>query len=163
PLGTRTFANDYAYSNFSLAVSGTTFPAHLSLGYDVTVTAGPFDASLHAGGVLNDPGLFAHFSGGTIAFGLSDFSGPAFSSTNLPTSLSLGAFQGKTFQVLLQANDPRILAPSVDRVVDIAGTMDGLSVEVTKARATPEPASWLLFVLGLPGAAALARRRRQHI
>jgi hypothetical protein len=159
PLATNPSANDYAFSKFALSLNGTNLPGHLSLGYDVTVIAALFDASLHAGGVLNDPGLFAHFSGGTIAFDLTDTSGTALSSTNLPTSLNLAAFLGRTFQINLQATDPAILAPPVDRFVVIEGTIDSLSVEVTKPRAAPEPASCLLFGLGLLGTAALARRR----
>jgi hypothetical protein len=161
PIAPGPSASDYAFSKFSLSLNGTTLPGHLSLGYDVTVNAALFNASLHAGGILNDPGLFAHFSSGNIAFDLYDGSGTAFSSTNLPTSLNPAAFQSKTFQINLQATGFGILAPPVDRSLAISGTIDNLSVQDTKPRAAPEPASCLLFGLGLVGTAALTRRRRR--
>jgi hypothetical protein len=154
---------DYAYSNFALSLNGTALPGHLvPVADDVTVTDALFiGALLHAGGTLNDPGLFPHFSGGSIAFDLNDFSATAFSSTALPTSLNLAAFQDKTFHINLQATDPAILAPTAPRSVDISGTIDSLSVEDSKPAAVPEPASCLLFGLGLLGTAALVRRERR--
>jgi hypothetical protein len=163
PIAPGASVADYAYSNFSLSLNGTTLPGHLvPVGDDVTVTDALFiGALLHAGGTLNDPGLFTHFSGGFIAFDLNDFTATAFSSTALPTSLNLAAFQEKTFHINLQATDPAILAPSAPRSVDISGTIDSVSVEVTKPAAAPEPASCVLFGLGLLGTAALARRARR--
>jgi hypothetical protein len=153
--------SDYAFTKFSLSLNGTTLPGQVSLGFDVTVTNALFlGAMLHAGGTINNPGLFPNFSGGNIAFDLSDPTATAFSGVSLPTSLSLAAFPSKTFQINLQANDPPGIAPTVDRSASIFGNIDTLSVDVAKPQQVPEPASCLLFGIGLLGTAALARRRR---
>jgi hypothetical protein len=159
PLASGPGLADYPFTNFSMTLNGTTLPGLLSLGYDVTVINQLFLASLHAGGVLTDPGLFPHFSGGNISFDLTDGSGVALSSTNLPTNLSLSAFLGRTLQINLQATDPGTIAPSVVQNVEILGTINNLSVNVTKPKTAPEPASCLLFGIGLVGTAGLARQR----
>jgi hypothetical protein len=163
PFATSSGVSDYPYSNFSLSLNGTTLPGHIvPIGYDVTVTDALFvGALLHAGGTLNDPGLFPHFSSGNIAFDLNDFTTTAFSSTNLPTSLNLAAFQEKTFQITMQATTVGDIAPSLSQSVNISGTIDNLSVDTSKPRETPEPASGLLFGLGLLGTAAVAWRRQR--
>jgi hypothetical protein len=162
PLAGGPSVADYAYSKFSLSLNGTTLPGHLvPVGDDVTVTDASFGALFHAGGTLNDPGLFAHFSGGFTAFDLNDFTATAFSGTALPTSLNLAAFQEKTFHINLQATDLATLAPSEPRSVDVSGTIDSLTVEARKPEAAPEPASCLLFGIGLLGTVALAGRGRR--
>jgi hypothetical protein len=161
PLGTGSLANDYAFTKFSMSLNGTTFPGHVSLGYDVTINVAPTFDGLHAGSLLNDPGLFPNFSGGNMAFDLSDFLLTAITSPNLPTSLNLAAFQSKTFQITLQASNPAVIVPTVDQSVAISGNIDNLSVTDTKPGAAPEPTSCLLFGIGLLGTASLVRRGRR--
>ena len=150
-------------ADYSIMAGGTSYKGSVSAGINIANDAG-----------WGAPGQFDYFqmtlgtgrsqfnfgtpsSGGEIDFTLTDYSQKAFSSYAIPDHLSASEFQS------MYINMDSFGLPSSGPTLGVIAQVGVDNLIQTGASAAPEPATWLLMILGVGGMGAALRTRRRKV